>query len=52
MVELDVSDRNQPSFEIFSNQGAEEMDINLKDMLPGLFGNRHEEAEDEGLRGV
>ncbi len=40
MVELDVRDRNQPSFEIFSNQGAEEMDINLKDMLPGLFGNR------------
>ena len=39
-VELDVRDRNQPSFEIFSNQGAEEMDINLKDMLPGLFGNR------------
>src|SRR5487761_1246631 len=40
MVELDVRDRNPPSFEIFSNQGAEEMDINLKDMLPGLFGNR------------
>jgi ATP-dependent HslUV protease ATP-binding subunit HslU len=40
IVELDVRDRNQPSFEIFSNQGAEEMDINLKDMLPGLFGNR------------
>jgi ATP-dependent HslUV protease ATP-binding subunit HslU len=40
MVELDVRDRNQPSFEVFSNQGSEEMDINLKDMLPGLFGNR------------
>ena len=40
MVELDVRDRNQASFEIFSNQNAEEMDINLKDMLPGLFGNR------------
>src|SRR5580658_1665073 len=33
-VELDVRDRNQPSFEVISNQGAEEMDINLKDMLP------------------
>ena len=40
MVELDVRDRNTPSFEIISNQGTEEMDINLKDMLPGLFGQR------------
>jgi ATP-dependent HslUV protease ATP-binding subunit HslU len=39
-VELDVRDRNQPSFEILTNQGQEEMDINLKDMLPGLFGQR------------
>jgi ATP-dependent HslUV protease ATP-binding subunit HslU len=39
-VELDVRDRNQPSFEVISNQGTEEMDINLKDMLPGLFGQR------------
>jgi ATP-dependent HslUV protease ATP-binding subunit HslU len=35
-----VRDRNQPSFEILTNQGQEEMDINLKDMLPGLFGQR------------
>ncbi|MCU1226394.1 MAG: heat shock protein HslVU, ATPase subunit HslU [Edaphobacter sp.] len=40
MVELDVRDRNTPSFEVISNQGSEEMDINLKDMLPGLFGQR------------
>ncbi len=40
MVELDVRDRNQPSFEVITNQGTEEMDINLKDMLPGLFGQR------------
>ena len=40
MVELDVRDRNQPSFEVISNQNPEEMDINLKDMLPGLFGQR------------
>jgi ATP-dependent HslUV protease ATP-binding subunit HslU len=39
-VELDVRERNTPSFEIISNQGSEEMDINLKDMLPGLFGQR------------
>jgi ATP-dependent HslUV protease ATP-binding subunit HslU len=35
-----VRDRNQPSFEVITNQGSEEMDINLKDMLPGLFGQR------------
>jgi ATP-dependent HslUV protease ATP-binding subunit HslU len=40
VVEIDVRDRNQPSFEILTNQGQEEMDINLKDMLPGLFGQR------------
>ncbi|MEO6983356.1 MAG: ATP-dependent protease ATPase subunit HslU, partial [Edaphobacter sp.] len=40
VVELDVRDRNTQSFEVITNQGAEEMDINLKDMLPGLFGQR------------
>ncbi|WP_035346934.1 ATP-dependent protease ATPase subunit HslU [Edaphobacter aggregans] len=40
IVELDVRDRNTPSFEIITNQGTEEMDINLKDMIPGLFGQR------------
>jgi ATP-dependent HslUV protease ATP-binding subunit HslU len=40
IVEMDVRDRNQPSFEIITNQGTEEMDINLKDMIPGLFGQR------------
>jgi ATP-dependent HslUV protease ATP-binding subunit HslU len=39
-VEIDVRERNFPSFEILSNQGVEEMDVNLKDMLPNLFGQR------------
>ncbi len=39
MVELDVRDRNQPSFEVISN-GPEEMEGNLREMLPGLFGQR------------
>ena len=39
-VEIDVRERNFPSFEIISNQGVEEMDVNLKDMLPNLFGQR------------
>jgi ATP-dependent HslUV protease ATP-binding subunit HslU len=39
-VEIDVRERNAPSFEIISNQGMEDMDINLKDVLPSLFGGR------------
>src|SRR5271170_7624065 len=38
MVEIDVRDRAMPSFEIISNQGVEEMDVNLKDMLPNILG--------------
>ncbi|MBI4446555.1 MAG: ATP-dependent protease ATPase subunit HslU [Acidobacteria bacterium] len=40
LVEIEVPDRSFPSFEIVSSQGIEEMDINLKDFLPGLFGSR------------
>ncbi len=40
MVEIDVRERYYPSFEIISNQGVEEMDINLKDVLPNIFGQR------------
>ena len=39
-VEVEVRERNFPSFEIISNSGVEEMDINVKDMLPGLFGQK------------
>src|SRR5271156_1702033 len=39
-VEIETRERNFPSFEIISNQGAEEMDINIKDMLPNIFGQR------------
>jgi ATP-dependent HslUV protease ATP-binding subunit HslU len=39
-VEIDVRERNMPAFEIISNQGVEEMDINIKDMLPNIFGQR------------
>src|SRR5437879_2473317 len=39
-VEIDVRERNFPSFEIMTNQGMEEMDINIKDMLPNIFGQR------------
>jgi ATP-dependent HslUV protease ATP-binding subunit HslU len=38
LVEVEVRERAMPSFEIISNQGVEEMDVNVKDMLSGLFG--------------
>src|SRR6202021_1450862 len=40
MVEVEVRERSMPSFEIISNQGVEEMDINVKDMLSGMFGQQ------------
>jgi ATP-dependent HslUV protease ATP-binding subunit HslU len=40
MVEIEVRERNFPSFEILTNQGVEEMDVNIKDMLPNIFGQR------------
>src|ERR1017187_603432 len=40
MVEVDVRERAMPSFEIMSNQGAEEMDTNLREMLSGMFGQQ------------
>ena len=40
MVELDVREKSMPAFEIISNQGVEEMDVNIKDMLPNIFGQR------------
>src|SRR5215470_11196096 len=39
LVEIDVKDRG-PTFEITTNAGIEEMGINLKDMLPSLFGQK------------
>jgi ATP-dependent HslUV protease ATP-binding subunit HslU len=38
-VEVEVRERGAP-MQILSSRGVEEMDINLKDMLPGLFGGR------------
>jgi ATP-dependent HslUV protease ATP-binding subunit HslU len=39
-VEIEIPERSSPSFQILSSQGVEEMDVNIKDMLPGLFGGR------------
>ena len=47
IVELDVRDRNQPSFEIMTNIGPSsgpdsggDGGMDLRDMIPGLFGQR------------
>lgn len=40
-VEIDVPDQaSMPMVQMFSNQGAEEMDLNLKDMFGGLMGDK------------
>jgi ATP-dependent HslUV protease ATP-binding subunit HslU len=39
-VDVEVRDRTFPAFEVITSQGIEEMDINIKDILPGLFGSR------------
>ncbi|HTT32216.1 MAG TPA: ATP-dependent protease ATPase subunit HslU [Methylomirabilota bacterium] len=40
MVDLEVRERNMPSFEIISNQGVEEMGVNIQEMLSGMFGQQ------------
>ena len=39
-VEVDVPQKNFPSFEVISGSSVEEIDINIKDMLPNLFQGR------------
>ncbi len=40
MVDIEVREKMMPSFEVISNQGVEEMDINFKEMLSGMFGQQ------------
>src|SRR4051794_36246784 len=39
-VEIEVREKSFPSFEIIAGSSVEEVDINVKDMLPGLFQGR------------
>jgi len=39
-VEVEVQESRLPSFEIFSSSGVEELGINMKDMLGGMFGSQ------------
>jgi ATP-dependent HslUV protease ATP-binding subunit HslU len=40
LVEIEVDESATPSFEMFTTQGVEEVGVNLKDLMPGLFGRR------------
>jgi ATP-dependent HslUV protease ATP-binding subunit HslU len=40
VVEIEVRERSFPAFEIVSSSGVEEMDIHVKDMLSGFFGQQ------------
>jgi ATP-dependent HslUV protease ATP-binding subunit HslU len=39
-IEVEVKEQGFPSIEIFTPQGVEEMGMNVKDMLPGIFGGK------------
>jgi ATP-dependent HslUV protease ATP-binding subunit HslU len=39
-IEVEVKEQSFPSLEIFTPQGVEEMGINVKEMMPGLFGGK------------
>ena len=43
-VEIEVEDASAPSLEMFTPQGVEEVGINLKDMMPGMFGRRQKQT--------
>src|SRR5271154_812994 len=40
MVEVEVRERSMPAFEIVTNQGVEDMDVKVTDMLSGIFGQQ------------
>jgi ATP-dependent HslUV protease ATP-binding subunit HslU len=39
-VEIEVDESPTQSFEMFTVQGVEEVGVNLKDLMPGIFGRR------------
>jgi ATP-dependent HslUV protease ATP-binding subunit HslU len=40
-IELDVRERAMPSFELVSGSNIEEIGVNLRDMLPGMFQSKN-----------
>jgi ATP-dependent HslUV protease ATP-binding subunit HslU len=45
VVEIEVREKSFPSFEIIAGSSVEEVDINLKDMLPGLFQGKNKKRK-------
>src|ERR1700730_5728614 len=43
-VEVEVDESSYPSLEMFTPQGVEEVGINIKDMLRGLFGRKKKQS--------
>lgn len=44
-VELKIPERGFPALEIITSQGIEEMDINIKDLLPGILGTKKQKRK-------
>ncbi|MEE8349727.1 MAG: ATP-dependent protease ATPase subunit HslU [Acidobacteriota bacterium] len=44
-VELEIPERGFPALEIITSQGIEEMDISIKDLLPGLLGAKKQKRK-------
>jgi ATP-dependent HslUV protease ATP-binding subunit HslU len=40
VLELDVKEKSFSTFSVLSNAGIEDIDVNLRDMLPGMFGGK------------
>ncbi|OGF65161.1 MAG: HslU--HslV peptidase ATPase subunit [Candidatus Fischerbacteria bacterium RBG_13_37_8] len=40
IVEIEIQEKNFSSFSIFSNTGIEDIDVSIKEMLPGLMGGK------------
>jgi len=45
IVEIDVRDRGLPQIGIISNQNPEDMESNLRDMLPNIFGSSSKKSK-------
>ncbi|HET8798794.1 MAG TPA: ATP-dependent protease ATPase subunit HslU [Thermoanaerobaculia bacterium] len=44
-IDVEVKEQSFPSFEIFTPQGVEEMGVNIKDMMGGMFGGRSKQKK-------
>jgi ATP-dependent HslUV protease ATP-binding subunit HslU len=52
MIELEVKEKSHGTFSVLSNAGIEDIDINLRDMLPGMFSGKSKKRKmrvDEAL---